>query len=318
MNRMVEWQGDLQSRPVYIGEDTLPQIDENMDVYLALGGRIVSAPARTEAQEAAILRVLVDMGTDGRHEIVAVTLRECERVALVAPIASCLPEAALVIVPRIGRGSMLRVLSHTFDGQVTFLGREDVRTPDAPRESDAPVYSYLRWLISRLRAISQEAETVDITDRRQLSERVLSVFSTLECLLGVEIPMAHTAAFPVAYAFCGAFSQCLALWMQLLLVLGLRRGFAAKVWRDALLTADHELLLPTLEIPVGNRTPLPREWEVCRHMAEETGMFFDVQRKRDRIRVRFCPMTPHIAPAEFYSVKAMAPIVEGIKAMTWK
>jgi len=78
------------------------------------------------------------------------------------------------------------------------------------------------------------------------------------------------------------------------------------------------MLLPMLEIAAGNKTRLPIEWEECRRTAEREGMFFDVRRKRDCIRVRFCPMTPHILPQEFYSVKAMVPIIEGIKEMTLK
>jgi hypothetical protein len=153
---------------------------------------------------------------------------------------------------------------------------------------------------------------MDITDRRQLSQCVLSVFDTIERLLGMEIPLSHLPVFPIAFEYRGTFQTCSAVWMQLLLVLGLHRGFPSRVWDGARLIADDELLLPTLEIPVGNRTPLPREWEECERVAQAAGMFFDVRRKRDSIRVRFCPMTPHISPVEFYSVRAMAPIIEGL------
>jgi hypothetical protein len=308
-------QTELQSRPVPIREETVPRMDENMDVFLLCGGRIVSRPERADLLAEALERTLYDLPVENSREMLAIALPECERVALVTPLSALMPDTAVVIVPRIGLPGMLRVLRHSFDGQVTIVGEGLSRTQEALREVDAHVFAYLRWVITHCRLLAMETGSVDITDRRQLSQCVLSAFGTIERLLGVELPLSHLPAFPIAFEYRGTFHTASALWMQLLLVLGLYRGFSARIWNDARLIADDELLLPTLEIPVGNRTPLPREWEECERVAQAAGMFFDVRRKRDSIRVRFCPMTPHISPVEFYSVKAMVPIIEGIREM---
>jgi hypothetical protein len=304
-------QTELQSRPVPIGEKTLPRMDENMDVFLLCGGRIVSKPERADLLAEALERMLCDLPVENSREVAAVALPDCERVALVTPLSALVPETAVAIVPRIGLAGMLRVLRHSFDGQITIVGEGLSRTQEALREADTYVFDYLRWVITHCRALA-EVGSMDITDRRQLSQCVLSVFDTIERLLGMEIPLSHLPVFPIAFEYRGTFQACSAVWMQLLLVLGLHRGFPSRVWDGARLIADDELLLPTLEIPVGNRMPLPREWEECERVAQAAGMFFDVRRKRDSIRVRFCPMTPHISPVEFYSVRAMAPIIEGL------
>lgn len=310
-----EGQNELQSRPVLIGEDTTPRMDENMDVLLLCGGRVVSRPECTDLLARTLERAWDDVLIESGREVSAVALPDCERVALVMPLTAALPGAAIVIVPRIGYCAMLRVLRHAYAGQICIVGATPASMQEALRESDTHVFDYLRWLIPHCRALAAEAGCVDITDRRQLSQCVLSVFGSIEGLLGVEIPLSHLPAFPIAFDYRGTFHTGSALWMQLLLVLGLYRGFSARVWESARLIADDELLLPTLDIPVGNRTPLPREWEECKRVAQAAGMFFDVRRKRDGIRVRFCPMTPHISPAEFYSVRAMAPIIEGLGEM---
>jgi hypothetical protein len=103
--------------------------------------------------------------------------------------------------------------------------------------------------------------------------------------------------------------------MLLCLTLGITRGYTRRVHESLRFVLDEEMLLPMLEMSVGNKTKLPVEWEECRRMAEQEGMFFDIRRKRDAICIRFCPMTPRIAPHEFYSVRAMAPIIEGIRKM---
>jgi hypothetical protein len=290
-------------------------MDENMDVFLLCGGRIVSCPARADGLAIELERTLCNLPVGNGREALALTLPASERVALVMPLCTLVPNTAVAIVPRVSLACMLRVLRHSFDGQLAIVGESPTRTQEALRESDVPVFDYLRRLINHCRALATEACHVDITDRRQLSQCVLSAFGTIERLLGVEIPLSHLPAFPIAFEYRGTFHTASALWMQLLLVLGLYRGFPTKIWNNARLIADDELLLPTLEISAGNRTPLPYEWEEGVRMAQAAGMFFDIRRKRDSIRVRFCPMTPHISPVEFYSVKAMVPIIEGIREM---
>ena len=309
------YQNDLQSRPVPIGEKTLPRMDENMDVFLLCGGRIVSCHARADGLAIELERTLCNLPVGNGREALALTLPASERVALVMPLCTLVPNTAVAIVPRVSLACMLRVLRHSFDGQLAIVGESPTRTQEALRESDVPVFDYLRRLINHCRALATEACHVDITDRRHLSQCVLAVFDSVERLLGVEIPFSHLSPFPIAFDYHGSFHTASALWMQMLLVLGLYRGFSAKAWGTARLIADDELLVPTVEIPVGNRTPLPREWAECERLARATGMFFDIRRHRDHIRVRFCPMMPHISPVEFYSVKAMVPIIEGLGEM---
>lgn len=306
---------DLQSRPALIGEGTVPRMDENMDVFVSICGYMVSAPLHATALEEAIRRALGDLSIDNEYGMAAVPLPECDRVVLIISMSGIFPNASLMLIPHIGMSSMLRVLHHAFDGQIAVFDGSLARSAEAMREGDANVYGYMKWLIGRFHALVAQVEEITITDRRELSQYVLSTFRTVEWLIGLDIPMSHQSPFPVAYDFCGTVETSTALWLQMLLILGLRRGFSVKAWENARLTVDDELLLPTIEISAGNRTPLPYEWEECHRVAKTTGMFFDVKRKRDRIRVRFCPVTPHILPSEFYSVKTMAPIIEGIRKM---
>lgn len=308
-------QTELQSRPVPIGEKTMPRMDENMDVFLLCGGRVVSRPKHGEWLAEALERALGDLPSPNGREVLTVALPECDRVALAAPLFGHLADRAVAMIPRITLAGMLRVLHHAFDGQIMMIGEGPSHTQETLRESDVHVFAYVRHLIHASRMLAMETGSMDIADRRQLSQRMLSVFDVIERLLGLEIPLSHLPAFPIAFEYCGTFHAASALWMQLLLVLGLYRGFPTKIWNSARLIADDELLLPTLEISAGNRTPLPYEWEEGVRMAQAAGMFFDIRRKRDSIRVRFCPMTPHISPVEFYSVKAMAPIIEGLGEM---
>ena len=182
------------------------------------------------------------------------------------------------------------------------------------RAVDEHTYEYLSSLLSRFRSVQLLSDAPQtITDRRELSACVLATFRTVEHALGLEIPAAHLPEFPIPVPFEGDYHPASAFWMQLLLVLGLRRGFADKVWESVCFLTDDEMLLPALDIPVGNRTPLPPEWEECRRLAKAKGMFFDLHRHRDHIRVRFCPLSPHVPPEQFYSVRAMAPIIAGIR-----
>lgn len=307
--------GALEVRPTLATLSATPALDRDFELLLLDGDRLLSAARGDLPQSAADAAAIRGYLSHPTADFAALCLTERDRVLLLSPCRQVGVGPGIALIPNVGAASVMRVLAHAFSDHVCILNA-DVQKEQALREVDEHTYEYLSSLLSRWRLVLTLPDVPqEIVDRRQLSSRVLSTFRMIEHALGVDLPATHLPEFPIPVAFAGNYHAATAFWMQLLLILGLRRGFPPKIWDSVRLLTDDELLLPTLELAVGNRTPLPHEWEECGRLALAKGMFFDVRRKRDAIRVRFCPMTPHISPVDFYSVKAMAPIIEGLREM---
>ena len=307
--------GALEVRPTLATLSATSALDRDFELLLLDGDRLLSAARGALPQSAADAAAIRGYLSHPTADFAALCLTERDRVLLLSPCRQVGVGSGIALIPNVGAASVMRVLAHAFSDHVCILNA-DVQKEQALREVDEHTYEYLSSLLSRWRLVLTLSDVPqEIVDRRQLSSRVLSTFRMIEHALGVDLPATHLPEFPIPVAFAGNYHAATAFWMQLLLILGLRRGFPSKIWDSVRLLTDDELLLPTLELAVGNRTPLPHEWEECGRLALAKGMFFDVRRKRDAIRVRFCPMTPNISPQEFYSVKAMAPIIAGLREM---
>ena len=307
--------GALEVRPTLATLSATPALGRDFELLLLDGDRLLSATGSEPPWSPAVAATIREYLSRPTADFAALCLPASDRVLLLSPCLQLGAGPGIALIPNVGAASVLRVLVHAFSDRVCIFGADAIKE-QALRAVDEHTYEYLSSLLSRWRSVLTLSDAPqEIADRRQLSSRVLSTFRMIEHALGVDIPATHLPEFPIPVAFCGNYHPATAFWMQLLLILGLHRGFTDKIWDSARFLTDDELLLPAMEIPVGNRTPLPREWEECRRLARAKGMFFDVRRKRDAIRVRFCPMTPHISPADFYSVKAMAPIIEGLGEM---
>lgn len=316
MNLQEPWKpwGALDARPTLATLDKTPALGRDFEVVL-LAGKSSLSTSRVPFPPLGIEGAIRDFLASSTADFAALPLPDDDRVALVSPCRVGGVGWGIALIPTVGASSILRVLSHAFSDRVCILGQGSERELTL-RTVDEHTYEYLSNLLSRWRSVLMLPDAPQaVNNRRELSACVLATFRVVEHVLGIEIPAAHLSEFPLPVPFAGAFHPASAFWMQLLLVLGLRRGFAASAWEDARYLTEDEMLLPAMDIPVGNRTPLPPEWEECRRLAQSKGMFFDLHRHRDRIRVRFCPLTPHTSPAEFYSVRAMAPIIAGIGEM---
>ncbi|MBE6661632.1 MAG: hypothetical protein E7605_09570 [Ruminococcaceae bacterium] len=309
---------ELNSRPSLLHLDTVPVMGQNFDVLLLRADAVVSAPCGKEALGQRVLAVSQDDLTRSDAEFLAVALPECDRVALVVPWPASTMGEAVVLLPDIGMHSMMRVLRYAFVDQVKLCGEMQTYGNEHVRAADEHTYQYLQALLSRCRILLSGVSPIAISDRKQLSRQLIVIFHKMEAFFGLELNDAGAREFPVAFAYEGTLRPTSALWMLMCLTFGIMRGCTKRMRESMRLAPDEEMLLPMLEIAAGNKTRLPVEWAECRRMAEREGMFFDVRRKRNSIRIRFCPMTPHTLPQEFYSVKAMAPIIEGIKEMTLK
>ncbi len=307
--------GALEVRPTLATLSATPALDRDFELLLLDNNHLPGAIRGNLPCLEADIPAIRDYLNCPVADFAALCLPERDRVLLLSSCQRVGAELGIALIPNVGAASMLRVLAHAFSDRVCILGA-DAKREQTLRAVDEHTYEYLSSLLSRWRSVLTLSDVPqEIADRRQLSSCVLSTFRMVEYALGIDIPATHLPEFPIPVAFAGNYHAATAFWMQLLLILGLRRGFPTKIWDSVRLLTDDELLLPALELAVGNRTPLPPEWEACSRLAREKGMFFDVRRKRDAIRVRFCPMTPHISPAEFYSVKAMAPIIAGLGEM---
>ena len=307
---------ELNSRPSLLHLDTVPVMGKNFDVLLLQADAVVSAPREKGALGRRVLAAAGEHLTSPDALFFAVALPEYDRVALVVPLPAAPMGEAVVLLPDIGACSMMRVLHHAFADQVKLCGETHAYGREHVRAADENTYQYLQALLFRCRLLLGDASPIAITDRKQLSHQLFVIFRRMEAFFGFELNDAGAREFPVAFAYKGTFHPTRALWMLMCLTLGIVRGCSKRMRESMRLVTDEEMLLPMLEIAAGNKTRLPAEWEECRRMAEREGMFFEVRRKRDCIRVRFCPMTPHISPQEFYSVKAMAPIIEGLRETT--
>ncbi|MBR2620761.1 MAG: hypothetical protein IKC97_00110 [Clostridia bacterium] len=308
---------ELNSRPSLLHLDTSPIMGDNFDLMLLRADAIVSAPSGKEGVARAVLCAARDVLLCPDAKFLAVVLPEYDRVALIAPLFATSSGEAMAVLPNIGAHSMIRVLRYAFADQVKLCGAWQVYGNEHIRAADENTYQYLQALLFHCRVLLSGADVLRITDRKQLSQQLIQIFSKIEAFFGIELDV-HVREFPIPVSFEGAFCPLRALWMMLCLTLGIRYGCSKKARASVRFLPDEQLLLPMLEISAGNKTRLPLEWEECCRMAEREGMFFDVRRKRDSIRVRFCPMTPNISPQEFYSVKAMAPIIAGLEEMRLK
>ena len=307
---------ELNSRPSLLHLDTVPVMGKNFDVLLLQADAVVSAPREKEALGRRVLAAAGEHLTSPDALLFAVALPEYDRVALVVPLPAAPKGEAVVLLPDIGACSMMRVLHHAFADLVKLCGETHAYGREHVRAADENTYQYLQALLFRCRLLLGDASPIAITDRKQLSHQLFVIFRRMEAFFGFELNDAGAREFPVAFAYEGTFHPTRALWMLMCLTLGIVRGCSKRMRESMRLVTDEEMLLPMLEIAAGNKTRLPAEWEECHRMAEREGMFFEVRRKRDCIRVRFCPMTPHISPQEFYSVKTMAPIIEGLRETT--
>ena len=306
-------QTPLEARPALLHSECEPVMGENFDIALLCRDRVISAP-----------HTLPSIGEDVWEDVrcflrcpdadfLAVLLPESYRVMLIAPLPGAMEGEAVAMLPDIGGGSVFRVLRHAFGDQVRLAKSCRLLSQENVRQADTFTYQYLGQLLSRCRTMmgGVACEAVAVTDRKQLSQQLIHSFRRMEIFFGCELRGAHVREFPVPFDYNGVFRSTRALWMLLCMTLGLWHGCTARV-RDSLrFVPDEELLLPMLEITAGNKTRLPDEWEECRRMAQREGMFFDIRRKRNAIRVRFCPMTPHISPAEFYSLRTL-PVLAGL------
>jgi hypothetical protein len=304
----------LEARPALLHSECEPVMGENYEIALLCRDRVVSAPHTLPPLEGDIWEDVRSFVCAPDADFMAVLLPEGYRVMLIAPLPGTVEGEAVAMLPDIGGGSVLRVLRHAFGDQVRLAKSCRLLSQENVREADAFTYQYLVQLLSRCRAMMGGGvvrQTVAVADRKQLSHQLILTFRKIETFFGIELGGAHVREFPVPFDYNGVFRPTRALWMLLCMTLGLWHSCTARV-RDSLrFVPDEELLLPMLEITAGNKTRLPAEWEECCRMAEREGMFFDIRRKRNAIHVRFCPMTPHISPAEFYSLRTL-PVLAGL------
>ncbi len=221
----------------------------------------------------------------------AIRLLNGKKLGLLFPIAD-VPDAMVGVMLFGGEKSVLRVLRHTFPRHV--VQSDSLRGEDAGelRAEDENTVVWLSQLMRRLRYIVSDETKLDVRNRHVLSRWIMKTMFALLTLLGEEEILDRFEEFHNPVPFTGVLPCGSAEWMMCCLCCGAlellrsrRREQITPVW-------DRELLLPAMDIEVGNRTPLPKVWQECDRIARETGMFFEVCRHRGHIRVRFCPLIP--------------------------
>ncbi len=273
----------LSARPAYLCADAVPVCGENFDAVWCAERGLPATACRLQA----------------------IWLPDASRVSLLLPLSDAFCPANLALIPAIDAHSVMRVLRHSFADCVYVLS-DDERDTSAPRVVDVSTYTYLCQLIDRATVLGALAARppIPIADRQALSRYMIGAARDISHFLGLEIPGADLRIFPVSYPYAGMLFPMTLYRMLLLLALGVLHGFSGETRARVRIELDEELLVPRLCIPAGNKTPLPQEWEQCRRLSAAAGAYFKVQRHRDAILVRFCPLCPHIPPEDFYVFRA--------------
>ncbi|MBO5306087.1 MAG: hypothetical protein J6B12_04925, partial [Clostridia bacterium] len=235
------------------------------------------------------------------HEMMAFLLPERERLLLLAPVPGLSSGESVGFMLDLDAAATARVLAHSFGTAVAM--DDGVRNLAAApmRETDEQAYMLLCRLLRVWRCLTSDKD-VGIRDRRELSRRMMLTGELVLALLGDDLE--HKGEmFPFGYPFVGTYPTAPAAWMMLCLGCGLIRKFSSII-SQMHFGPERERLLPMLEIPAGNRTVLPPEWQECSRIAEQYDMLFETRRQRDAVRVILCPMTPLEEKSSFYSMRA--------------
>lgn len=287
----------------------------DFDLALVRNDRVLSytADATGQAQELAQLEIL-DATIAARisaflseptHELAAAVLPDEQRAVVVLPAVGDLGGEGVLLLPRADKATVGRVLDRAFGGEVRWLTdppiSRGVRKAMCEGALEQLVQSGLRVLDRRIGA----ARALPVRDRRTMSLYLYALQDMLCLFLDGALPSETPRPFPIAYLFRGTICPAHAAWMVLCFVMGQRRLLPSKRY-PLRAVADHERLLPMIEIAAGNRTRLPDEWRECARMAEHLGMFFDVRRTRHSILVRLCPLVP--ASAREFAVRVPSAI----------
>ncbi len=253
-------------------------------------GRLGSLSPRAELDASAALRVSAFL-REPTHELAALTLPNEQRTLVVLPATGDVGGEGVGILPLGDPSTVADVLDRAFGDRVLWLSeRGETRGAREDVDGDA-LERLLRNVLLLLDHHMGAAHELAVRDRCQMSHYMCAQGELLRVLLSGQRPSGSLRPFPIAYPFHGSFCPSRAAWMALCFAVGLMRALPPSRYPIAL-AADHERLLPMLEITAGNRTRLPEEWQECARMAERLGMFFDVRRTRSSILVRVCPLVP--------------------------
>lgn len=225
------------------------------------------------------------------HRLAAAVLPDQQHVLVVLPAVGDLGGEGLVLLPRADGATVGRVLDRAFGGEVCWLTERPASRSTKGKECEDALEQLVQNGLRLLDHRMGEARVLPVRDRRKMSLYLYALQDMLCLFLDGAMPSNTPTPFPIAYPFHGSLCPAHAAWMVLCFVLGQRRLLPSKL-HPVRQVADHERLLPMIEIAAGNRTRLPDEWRECARMAEHLGMFFDVRRTRHSILVRLCPLVP--------------------------
>lgn len=213
--------------------------------------------------------------------------------------------AMIGVMPFGGEKSILRVLRHTFPQYIVQSERLGEEVTGELRAEDELTVVWLAQLLRRLRCAVGGEMLLEVRNRHTLSRWILRHMLAFSNLLGAREIVEKFEEFTIPIPFHGVVSCGCAMWMMDCLIWGISELVQSRTVDIVASVPDRELLLPTIDIAVGNRTPLPDIWRECDDIARERGMFFEVCRHRDSIRVRFCPLIP--SESSIYEVRAPYP-----------
>ena len=228
------------------------------------------------------------------HDVAFVCLPARRRTLVLLPAVGALGGEGVGLLPRAESETVGYALSRALKDRVLWLTGQPALPKDtacAENEEEVAIERLLQNALRLLDARTGSRRELAVRDRRQMSLYLCALGSLIGTFLGERYISENPRPFPIAYPFYGTFCPAYAAWMMLCFIAGLLRVLP---WHKYPLrsAADHERLLPMVEITAGNRTHLPNEWQECARMAEMLGMYFDVRRTRSSILVRLCPIVP--------------------------
>ncbi len=287
----------LSARPVSLCSPSCAVLGEHFDLRFLCDDHPLLSSSETPWQVATI------WGLRDRLHAIELPLRD--RVAFVFPYAPPYARYAMALLPELPIAGVRRVV----ESGALFPLRTCSQGYTELQRKDEELYAYLSSLLSRVRLLRaiEPQRCVEVSDRVELSEYLLDVVRLIERVFGCRLPIEGLRPFPVRYPYAGILDLGQMRQMMLAFALGAFHAFSPRVLETICVKLDEHMLLPRVEFSVGNKTPLPPEWKLCKYMAKEQGMFFDVKRTRCAVHVRFCPLIPHTSPTEFYSVRHSLP-----------
>lgn len=271
------------------------------DLLLLRGDTVISYTADVAGQtdnlsqigemDDALLARIVSFLHEPTHELAAAVLPNEQRVAVVLPAAGDVGGEGLVLLPHADKATVGRVLDRAFDRETCWLTDPPTSCGTKASACEVALEHLLRSGLRLLDRHMGSARMLPVRDRRNMSLYLCALHDLLRTFWDGAPPADRLRPFPIAYPFHGTFCPAHAAWMALCFAVGLKRLLPPERYPSRSV-ADHERLLPMIEIAAGNRTRLPDEWRECARMAEHLGMFFDVRRTRHSILVRLCPLVP--------------------------